>query len=467
MRRLLPLVFSLLACASRERGDALGRTEQAAFKATGSMSIVRDGFGLAVLPGGSVIAAGGYSLTNSVGLTEIWDPTSGTWSKKRDLLTVRSPCSATVVPSGKVVVIGGSAATGETYDPSINEWTAIADDGRFSVHSTTLLPTGKILVVGAGDLVWRQPRLYDPTADSWSEAGTMTSPRENHAAHLMYDGRVAVLGGFNGTDRYLSTIEIYAPATNTWSDGGALRVERMGLASAILPDKRILLAGGYNSAALSSAEIYDPLTKTSVATSSMSKPRSAAKAFALSSGRVLVIGGDNGYEVSESSTEVYDPVTKAWSPGPNLTTPRDSYEAVALSGGRILIVAGQNGADTLSTAELFGGLSLGDACVIDEECTSGKCEASKCAPAPVADSGVDAAAPDTAVTDSEAPADTGTPAATDAGGETAKPAYDSGCGCRTTAPATDGRAALLLACAIAAFGRRRDNSSSGGRHTRR
>lgn len=468
MRRSLLLVVTLVGCASRERGDVLARVEQP-FKATGSLTEIRETFGMVVLPGGSVMVASGFGIASGTQHNEHWDPTTGTWAKKRDLLTQRGFVSATVLSSGKVVVLGGSDATGEIYDPTIDEWTAIDESiGRIGAHETTLLSTGKLLVIGHNGTTWVQPHLYDPVTDSWSIAGTtaspMAAPREDHAAHLLYDGRVAILGGFNGA--YLSSVELYAPATNTWSAGGALKAQRQSPASALLPDKRILVAGGYNGSALSSAEIYDPIANTSALTSSMSILRAGARAVALPSGRVLVIGGDNGLDMPSSTSEVYDPTTKKWSPGPNLTAPRYSFGAV-VTGGRVLVVGGKNGPNRVSTAEVFGGLSLGDACVIDEECTTGKCEASKCAPAPIVDSGAD-----TTTTDSEVPADTAAPPsdsspASDTAAPTVQPPTEDGCGCRTTGRGGNSGGALLLACAIAAIVRRRDNSSSGGRRTPR
>lgn len=472
MRRSLLLVVALVGCASRERGDVLARVEQP-FTATGSLTEIRETFGMVVLPGGSVMVAAGYGNASGTQHNEHWDKATGTWTKKKDLLTQRSFVSATALSSGKVVVLGGSDATGEIYDPTIDEWTAIADAGRIGAHETTLLSTGKLLVIGTNGTTWVQPRLYDPVADTWSSAGTMMAPREDHAAHLLYDGRVAILGGYNGS--YLSSVELYTPATNTWSAGGALKAIRQSPASALLPDKRILIAGGYNGSALSSAEIYDPISNSSALTSSMSILRAGARAVSLPSGRVLVIGGDNGLDMPSSTSEVYDPATKKWSPGPNLTAPRYSFGAV-VTGGRVLVVGGKNGPNRVSTAEVFGGLALGDTCVIDEECTTGKCDASKCAPAPVVDSGTDTmTASDSAVTDSEVPADTAapppdaSPAADTGTPKTPPPTEDDGCGCRVVAPtpAVDSRAMLLLAGAIAALVRRGDNGSSGGRRTRR
>jgi hypothetical protein len=465
MRRSLLIVIALVGCASRGDSDSFSRIEQP-FKATGSLISVRNSFGIALLTSGEVMVVAGLTTGGGTQHNEHWDPASGAWSAKKVLSTERGFVTATTVASGKVVVIGGSSDSGEAYDPTINEWSAIAADGPYRVHHATLLTTGKILIVGHNGTTWMQPRLYDAAANTWSAAGTMTAPREDHVAHVLYDGRVLVAGGYNGS--YLSTVELYAPATNSWSVGSALMAQRAHATSAVLPGKRILIAGGYNGSALSSAEIYDPITKTSEATSSMSKLRTAAAAVALSSGRVLVIGGDNGVDMPEASTEVYDPTTKKWSSGPTMATPRYAFGVMPVSGGRILVVGGKSGPSSLSTAEVFGGLALDAGCVIDEECTSGSCTMSKCAAPPVVDAGIDA--PDTAVIDS-AIADSASPVVdTDPADAAAPPKPsedDSGCGCRTPARRGESHEAVLLLCAAALLIRRRDNGSSGERRSAR
>src|SRR5262249_14239416 len=95
---------------------------------------------------------------------------------------------------------------------------------------------------------------------------------------------------------------------------------------------------------------------------------------------------------------------KKWSPGPALAETRYGHAAIPLSGGRILIVGGKNmgGTKRLSTSEIFGGLAGGAACVIDEECVSGKCASGVCTGATATDGGVDAS-------------DSGAEAATDSG----------------------------------------------------
>jgi hypothetical protein len=60
--------------------------------------------------------------------------------------------TATLLPSGKVLVAGGDEnSTAEVYDPATASFSTIGgmEIGR-SGHTATLLPNGSVLVVGGG-----------------------------------------------------------------------------------------------------------------------------------------------------------------------------------------------------------------------------------------------------------------------------------------------------------------------------
>ena len=65
--------------------------------------------------------------------------------------------------------------------------------------------------------------LYDPVANSWSPAGTLTTPRRSHTATLLPNGKVLVAGGVGGVpEDYLKSAELYTPATNSWAPAGSM-----------------------------------------------------------------------------------------------------------------------------------------------------------------------------------------------------------------------------------------------------
>jgi Kelch motif len=191
---------------------------------------------------------------------------------------------------------------------------------------------------------------------SFSQVGNMTAQREYPGAARLPDGRILVVGGYDGD--YLNSAEVFDPTTNSFSPLGAtLSDTRYAPVAASLPDGRVLVAGGYDddtAADVASAEVFNPSTGTFSPVGSMTRPREEAGAAALPDGRILVAGGyDNGTTLD--STEIFDPNTNTFSPGPSLPYITYGPAAASLSGG-ILVAGGYDG-DYLSPAFVFSSTS--------------------------------------------------------------------------------------------------------------
>src|SRR5213078_4533407 len=128
--------------------------------------------------------------------------------------------------------------------------------GRYR-HTATLLPSGKVLVAGGSngsDL--SSAELYDPASGTWTATGSLGTARDAHTATLLPNGEVLVAGGYTGSA--LSSAELYDPASGTWTATGSLGTARDAHTATLLPNGKVLVAGGNNGYALSSAELYDP-----------------------------------------------------------------------------------------------------------------------------------------------------------------------------------------------------------------
>ena len=80
-------------------------------------------------------------------------PSTGSFSVTGSMAEARSLHTATLLPSGKVLVAGGGDdnSTAEVYDPATGSFsiTGGMEIGR-SGHTATLLPNGSVLVAGGG-----------------------------------------------------------------------------------------------------------------------------------------------------------------------------------------------------------------------------------------------------------------------------------------------------------------------------
>lgn len=231
-----------------------------------------------------------------------------------------------------------------------------------SAHTATLLPTGRVLIAGgmsrSGNSVG-SAELYDPSTHSFSPAGSMDRGRASHTATLLPDGSVLILGGYNGD--YVASAERYHPATGRFTPAGRMLEGRSGHTATLLSDGRVLVAGGVGDGwtFLASAELYDPAAGTSTPTASMGAARESHTATLLRDGNVLIAGGHRGRRAQMqvfASAELYDPERGAFAPTGSMNVVRHKHEATRLQDGRVLIAGGSDRRDwrgRYSSAEIY------------------------------------------------------------------------------------------------------------------
>lgn len=318
---------------------------------------------------GNVLLAGGGTAT-----AELFDPASGTFTAAGVATVARRDATASLLPSGKVVVIGGIGATGvessaEIYDPSTRKFAAAGAlaAGR-SMHASTVLSNGSILVLGGQDATptyLSTTEIYDPASGTSKAGPAMSNVRGRPVAVRLLSGKVLVVADVGPT-------EIYDPTTNAFTAGPTINsAARSGQAATLLPSGKVLVTGGcqykFGSTLCSNgAFLFDPATGDAPATGTFTDARAFHSSTLLPNGRVLIAGGatstfPEGSPPSVLSAEIYDPLAGTFSAAGSLATSRIEANAVVLPSGDVLVTGGETGSDLLAmpvTSSFFAAPSL-------------------------------------------------------------------------------------------------------------
>ena len=307
-------------------------------------------------------ACGGGGASQSIPVVNSPSPqpqSQAAWRITGSLQTARYDHTATRLADGRVLVVGGNYLTdngqtlypsnAELYDPANNVWTAAGTLATARIgHTTTLLPNGKVLVIGGigktnvetgySGLV-TSIELYDPLTNTWTIGPGLVTSRSRHTAMLLPNGKVLVAGGYPfGSNVGFAGMELYDPATNAWTAGGGLLASLAQHTATLLPDGRVLLMGGNEAAP--KAELFDPIANTKVAAATPILDSFLGSATLLSSGNVLYIPQAQSNMVVPSAAALYNPTTDSWTSAGTLSTAHDGHNATRLGNGTVLVVGG-------------------------------------------------------------------------------------------------------------------------------
>jgi hypothetical protein len=232
-----------------------------------SPSAVRLSDGRVLLVGGSVVhqdlatagagqgplpAGAGQNPYQAVASTELYDPSTKTWSAAGDLTLPRSGVALAALPDGGALAVGGcvfpqnqpgvsALATAELFNSGTARWTStrLLPEGRCSPNAVGLAD-GRVLVVGGvvtqsnGFGTSPNALLFDSRTGAWASAGSPIAsggfpiPEQGgiappvSAPALLRDGRVFLPAVQPGPMRGRVTTEIvggqlFNPSTGEWT----------------------------------------------------------------------------------------------------------------------------------------------------------------------------------------------------------------------------------------------------------
>ena len=359
--------------------EALGASGgSGTFAYTGSLNTARYDHTATLLPSGEVLVVGGIGVNGnytSLASAELYDPKKGKWTTTGSMTAGRTAFTATLLPNGEVLVVGGSDyqircyATAELYNPSTGQWTPTGTMSQARcLHSATLLPNGEVLVSGGVNSIYDYSRptvssaeIYNPNTGTWAPTGSLNASRASAATLLLENGQVLAAGGYSNTgnnspNTYLTSAELYDSSTGTWSLTTSMSP------GAGLPTTPVLLSDG-DMLIANDAQFYIPNTASWASTGAL--PTVAfppTKATILGNGNALGTGCQcksskyyNCHAVPTATAYLYSFSGNTWSQTGSMSFPRFSQTMTLLPSGEVLVVGGYYGIyrTPLSSAELY------------------------------------------------------------------------------------------------------------------
>ena len=243
--------------------------------------------GAAQLPDGRIIVIGGYGglSTKQIGIvdTNIFDPSTNTWSRVADMHFPRWYPTLTELADGRYVAISGNstdashwADTPEVYDPSTNTWTLLSNISTSQVHEqeypfSYLIPNGNVLTIGPSEDVTYEMNVDNQT---WTPVGGQSGILNGSAdqylpGKILYSGGAAGITGQAAQDT-TAVLDATAP-TPTWEQTQPMLYPRVYHTLVTLANGQVLAVGGESTSDQSvvttgvlPTEIWDPVSQNVV-----------------------------------------------------------------------------------------------------------------------------------------------------------------------------------------------------------
>jgi len=333
------------------------------FSSTKSTSTGHTAPSATLIPNGQVVLLGGQSnceenAPNS-GI-ELYDYLNENWTSMPASTTSSYGQTATLIQNGLILIVGGRF----NNEPTSNSWIYDASTNQLYSgphlktarcnHTATLMMDGSLLIVGGETKVGTTSNveIFDSETQTWAEASPLPLPLEGHTATLLPDGNVLIAGGSNGTEVSKECF-LYNPTCDVWQTTGNLQLPRSHHTATLLQNGEVLISGG--ALGNGTCEIYTPSSSSWIATGAVGIPRMNHSATLLSNGNVVVIGGTAANGTSSSVAETYNPIDRSWRTTGLLPQGRANHAALLLPTGKILIAGGltQTNAGCIAPSESY------------------------------------------------------------------------------------------------------------------
>ncbi len=263
--------------------------------------------------------------------------------------------TATLLLSGQVLLVGGNSESpdAELFDPTTATFKPVRRATPLPIyqgHQATTLSSGRVLITGGtyspnsgASPDHSLAEIYDPESKQFQKTASMVYGRAGHAATLLQDGNVLIVGGAQNRLQDEFHAELFDAKQEKFLAIGPTRDERYGASSARLRSGKVLVARATTDGTL---ELFDPVTNTFSPSGKPTYAYASIRVLALSSGKTVLLGTNspncNGYPCEEG--EIYDEASGRFILAPHSWYRNmEQYTATPLAGDRLLMSGGTPG----------------------------------------------------------------------------------------------------------------------------
>jgi N-acetylneuraminic acid mutarotase len=287
----------------------------------------------------------------------------------KDYPPIATPCQQTISgekshTTGEIIAVGGfipplcsTAISGNSmnkYHRDDNEWKHYGNLPEPRLHFSVTIQNGTVYLTGGYD-----PRLKVkppvPTADAfifviktctWIKIMPMNTARMYHSLASL-KGMVYAIGGQEGNNKVLNTVECYNPKTDNWFFVEPMSEARLAVATGVIGDK-LYTAGGYGESIekliFDTVECFDPKKNKWKSKNKLRIPRCDANIVVVN-GKLYLCGGitrsflnNNSVIGSEPSIDVYNKEKDVWEHYSDMVIAR--HGAGTVSDGTLIYMIG-------------------------------------------------------------------------------------------------------------------------------
>ncbi len=362
LKTSLVIIFTVLAFN-------MATAQEWEWTSTSSIDTSRIRFTATVLPNGNVMIIGGMNGPE-LSSCEIYNSNTDTWTAAENLPVPRQQHTATLINDSIILVIGGVSTSNsldhvDAYNINTNTWSSKSPlPYRPAGHSATLLENGKILIAGgweAPSYDWfRTSVIYDYETDSYSNQGNFgastADARDAHSSILLNNGNVLIAGGIGSSGGQENSF-IYDVVNNVWSSAIPFTGKRASSSIIKLESGNLLLIGGYDWMSFNfsnNIQMFDAETETWDSYLDMATNRALSSVAFLPDGKILLAGGNNSTG-SLSEAILIDTISVTETIIDPLPDGRYHAQAITLDDNRIMLISGMRAAnDYYNDAIIYG-----------------------------------------------------------------------------------------------------------------